>query len=132
MKERTMKERTNTLDPTYRWIGVDLDETLAEYNGEACGLLIIGKPIPKMVNRVKKWLNEGKMVKIVTARVSDITCSVAGQKKEDVIKAIHEWCKEHIGESLLVTSEKDHGMIELWDDRVVRVIPNTGERYIEG
>jgi len=27
-----------------------------------------------------------------------------------------------------ITHAKDHKMIELWDDRVVQVIPNTGER----
>ena len=50
------------------WIGVDLDGTLAEYHGwHDDGR--IGKPILPMVARVKKWLAEGKEVRIVTERV---------------------------------------------------------------
>lgn len=40
---------------------------------------------------------------------------------------IERWCLEHIGIVLPVTNVKDYGMIELWDDRAVQVIPNTGE-----
>lgn len=43
------------------WIGVDLDGTLAEYHGWDDGR--IGAPIPKMVQRVKQWLAEGKEVR---------------------------------------------------------------------
>jgi hypothetical protein len=35
------------------WIGVDLDATLARYDGFK-GETIIGEPIPLMVNRVKR------------------------------------------------------------------------------
>ena len=50
------------------WIGVDLDGTLAEYNGWQ-GPANIGAPIPAMVERVKAWLEEGRDVRIFTARV---------------------------------------------------------------
>jgi hypothetical protein len=113
----------------YRWIGVDLDETLAVYD-KPNGLKVIGKPIPKMVNRVKRWITEGETVKIFTARVSEYTCNIVGEKREDVIKAIQEWTLKHIGKKLEVTNEKDHGMIELWDDRCIQVEPNTGERKL--
>ena len=126
MKER----RTNSFNTTYRWIGVDLDETLAHYTGGEGGLTVIGKPIPLMVERVKRWIEDGNEVKIMTARVSPYTCHVAGEKREDVVRAIRKWCLEHIGKELDVTSNKDHGMIELWDDRCVQVEPNTGRRYI--
>ncbi len=33
---------------------------------------------------------------------------------------------KHIGKELEITNVKDFGMIELWDDRAVQVIPNTG------
>ena len=102
------------------WIGVDLDGTLAEYDGWQ-GASNIGKPVPMMIERVKRWLVEGKEVKIFTARVS--TNNPA--KAESEI-AITEWCKNHIGAVLQTTAEKDYGMIELWDDRCVQVIPNTG------
>jgi hypothetical protein len=101
------------------WIGVDLDGTLAEINGWY-GIEHIGKPIPKMVQRVKNWISEGKTVKIFTARASD----------EDKVKAISfvkEWCKEHIGSDLEVVSEKDYQMVELWDDRAIGMEHNTGE-----
>lgn len=46
------------------WIGVDLDGTLAHYDGWK-GETHIGKPIPLMLARVKRWLAEGKEVRIV-------------------------------------------------------------------
>jgi hypothetical protein len=126
MKER----RTNSFNTVYRWIGVDLDETLATYTAGEGGLTVIGKPIPLMVERVKRWLDEGNDVKIMTARVSPFTCQVAGENRDEVVKAIQDWTEEHIGKRLDVTCEKDHGMIELWDDRCVQVEPNTGRRII--
>lgn len=50
------------------WIGVDLDGTLAMYDGFK-GPEHIGDPVPKMLERVKKWLAEGREVRIFTARV---------------------------------------------------------------
>jgi hypothetical protein len=53
------------------WIGVDLDGTLAYYDPEAdFDPEKVGPPVPKMVARVKRWLAEGKTVKILTARVA--------------------------------------------------------------
>lgn len=106
----------------YGWIGVDLDGTLAEYHswkndGE------IGKPITLMVNRVKNWLKQGLMVKIFTARIS------VDAGKEETIKQIKAWCKQHIGQELEVTNVKDFTMMELWDDRARQVEKNTG-KYI--
>lgn len=100
------------------WIGVDLDGTLAEYDGWK-GENHIGRPIPLMVERVKRWIAEGKEVKIFTARVWQ-------EDSRDVRLAIHTWCEKHIGHTLEITCQKDYGMIELWDDRCVQVIPNTG------
>ena len=51
------------------WIGVDLDGTLAYYDGWK-GPEAIGEPIPRMVDRVLGWVNEGREVRILTARVS--------------------------------------------------------------
>jgi hypothetical protein len=51
------------------WIGVDLDGTLAQY-GKWAGIYYIGKPIPLMMARVKKWLAQGKDIRIFTARVA--------------------------------------------------------------
>lgn len=102
------------------WIGVDLDGTLAHYDGWR-GNHHIGKPIPLMVERVKTWLAGGLKVKIFTAR------AYCKEPDEIVLKPIREWCKEHLGQELPITNVKNFGMIELWDDRCVQVEPNTGK-----
>lgn len=100
------------------WIAVDLDGTLAFYD-EWRGPLHIGEPIPEMLERVKKVLAVGIDVKIFTARV-------AHDAPPEVTEAIQNWCLTHIGVVLPVTATKDYGMIQLWDDRAVQVVPNTG------
>lgn len=103
------------------WIGVDLDGTLAEYHGfEGPG--VVGKPVPLMLARVHDWLQRGKTVKIVTARVSH-------PEEADVCRAAVEvWCEYYIGQKLEVVCCKDYQMVELWDDRAVQVESNTGRR----
>lgn len=97
------------------WIGVDLDGTLAHYDGwEAEDH--IGVPIPEMVERVRAWLADGRDVRIFTARVG-LTAAE---------KAITAWCERHFGRALMMTNIKDHDMDELWDDRCVQVERNTG------
>lgn len=116
------------------WIAVDLDGTLAHYDGWK-GAEHIGEPIPAMVARVKVWLAEGRAVRIFTARVDGGQVALAmgnpdGEAYRDTHKIrerIHKWCLEHIGQVLPVTNVKDYGMVELWDDRAFRVIANTGE-----
>lgn len=105
------------------WIGVDLDGTLAYYESghfAKYGPYHIGEPIPRMVERVKEWLAQGIEVRIVTAR--------AYGAELQTLDAILAWCLKHIGARLAITCVKDYGMIELWDDRAVQVIPNTGIR----
>lgn len=102
------------------WIGVDLDGTLAFYEGWK-GHRHIGAPILPMLKRVKYWVGTGIRVKIFTARVS-------GNRPEEaeVRKAINAWCLEHIGTMLEITCEKDYECVEIWDDRAIQVIANTG------
>lgn len=111
------------------WIGVDLDGTLAEYHGWK-GELHIGEPIPLMVNRIKQWLADGHEVKIFTARCAEAETNSDGSKHdvEAVCKAIGDYTEKHVGQRLEVTNKKDFAVIELWDDRAVQVIPNTGLR----
>jgi len=104
-------------DKTNGWIGVDLDGTLAHYDGWK-GVEHIGEPIRPMLDRVKKWIAAGKSVRIFTARVC--------RNEPIVVHHIHNWCERHIGQRLEVTNVKDYGMIELWDDRAVAVEVNTG------
>lgn len=107
------------------WIGVDLDGTLAEYDGWN-GPRHIGPPVPEMLFRVKEWLDNGQEVRIYTARVSHD--GTADRKLEAALahQAIELWCLEHVGQILPVTNQKDYGMIECWDDRSVAVERNTG------
>lgn len=105
------------------WIGVDLDGTLAEYD-EWRGVEHIGKPIAPMVERVKRWLAEGKDVRIFTARIA--YGPLNEQIDHEAVAAIRAWCLRHIGRVLPITNRKDMHMIELWDDRCVQVETNTG------
>lgn len=104
------------------WTGVDLDGTLAVYEGWH-GIDHIGEPVPAMVARVKQWLSDGREVRIFTARVSR-----HGFERQLATTVIERWCYEHLGRILPVTCEKDLNMVELWDDRCVQVEANTGAR----
>lgn len=111
------------------WIGVDLDGTLAQYNGWI-GLHHVGEPVPAMLDRVKAWLAQGKRVKIFTARMAghDLPdySNPTNVERTDAVTPIRQWCLKHLGQVLEVTNVKDFGMIELWDDRCVQVTVNTG------
>ncbi len=106
-------------------IFVDFDGTLAFYDGYK-GDYELGQPIPKMVDRVKKWLKDGDRVKIFTARLSRID----GENRdvEKIRTLIEDWTEKNIGKRLEVTNIKDPSATEFWDDRAVGVIKNTGER----
>lgn len=104
------------------WIGVDLDGTLAHYDGWKHATHI-GEPIDRMVSRVIRWIAEGREVRIFTARVSTLDHA----ERTAIEAAIRVWCTKHIGYPLAVTCVKDYQMTELWDDRAVQVRVNTGE-----
>lgn len=106
------------------WIGVDLDGTIARYDGWK-GPAHIGEPVAPMVARVKAWLETGIEVRIFTTRVSGVR---EGMEADVTLKCIEQWCALHIGRVLAVTCTKDFGMIQLWDDRAVQVEANTGRR----
>ena len=107
-----------------KWYGVDLDGTLAEYHGWNPE---IGKPIPKMLKRVKRWIDEGRDVRIFTARVSRFP-DTTDAHIEEVRNRIEAWSLKHLGKILPITNVKEHGLVELWDDRAVQVVKNTGKR----
>lgn len=107
------------------WIGVDLDGTLAEYNGWA-GPENIGAPVPKMLERVKAWRREGKEVRIFTARITHDGTVARIAEAGIAESAIKEWLEINLGEKLPIVCCKDYKMDELWDDRVVQVEKNTG------
>lgn len=114
--EAAAKNRT---DNPHKWIAVDLDGTLAQYS-EWKGIRHIGAPVPLMLERVKLWVESGHNVKILTARAS-VPEGVAPVKK---------WLQKHGLPDLEVTNAKDFNMLEVWDDRAVQVIRNTGKPII--
>ena len=107
------------------WYGFDLDGTLAEYTRWK-GIDHIGDPIPRMVRVVKRYLEEGRDVRIITARVSPESARIGGHEIHEIEAYIDEWCIKHFGQALPVTCCKDLSMIEMWDDRCIQVVPNTG------
>jgi hypothetical protein len=98
------------------WIGVDLDGTLAYYD-EFRGDDHVGAPIEPMVRQVRKWIAEGKDVRIFTARKPH--------------PAIRKFSHDNFGKILPVTNVKDHKMQALYDDRAVGIKRNSGEPFSE-
>ncbi len=99
----------------FGWYAVDLDGTLAKYDGWQ-GQDYIGEPIPAMMAKVKKLLADGCTVKIFTARAGI----------EGAVKVVHQWLADHGLPPFEVTDKKDFNMIELWDDRARQVVENKG------
>lgn len=97
------------------WIGVDLDGTLARYDGYTAATHI-GAPVPEMVRRVVELHAQGIEFKIFTARADE----------PEAVAAIRRWLGQHGLPDLEVTNRKDYRCIEIWDDRARQVIPNTG------
>ncbi len=96
------------------WIGVDLDGTLAHYDGFR-GDDYVGEPIEPMVRQVRKWLAEGRDVRIFTARQPH--------------PVIRKFCHDNFGKILPITNIKDGKMQALYDDRAVGVKRNEGEVF---
>jgi len=97
------------------WIGVDLDGTLAEYSGWK-GPEYIGPPIQTMLDRVNEWIAGGVEVKIFTARAT----------VPEQLPYVQAWLDEYGLGHLEITNVKDFRMIQLWDDRCIQVMSNTG------
>ncbi len=118
---KSLRKSTSAPRRKRRW-AVDFDGTLALFQGWR-GQLVLGAPIPAMVERVKRWLAAGDEVFIYTARVNeDPALCDAGNPA--TIAAIEDWCVQHIGQKLLVHQKK---MFErLYDDMAVQVVQNTG------
>lgn len=71
-----------------------------------------------MVERVQRWIAEGKKAKIFTARASEGPAAT---------EFIHAWLDKQGLPKLEITNVKDFGMTELWDDRCVSIATNTGQ-----
>ena len=122
MKNGILRLALEGFEDGCKWVGFDLDGTLAKYD-EWRGIEHIGEPIMEMVMRLKKYLDEGVEVRIFTARCAQPT----DRESQEAIRYIEAWCLKYIGVELEVTNVKDHLMIKLYDDRAVTVVENTGE-----
>lgn len=60
----------------------------------------------------------GKTVKIFTAQVYE---------GHEAVRCVEVWLRKYGLPDLEVTNVKDFDMIELWDDRVIKVATNTGD-----
>lgn len=99
------------------WIGIGFDGTLAEWAIPPQ----VGQPIPAMIDRVKRFLGEGRLVKVVTARIAtaDLDANM------EAVKAIGDWCEKHIGVRLPLLGIDPH-MIGFYDHCAFRVAHNKG------
>ena len=107
------------------WYGIDLDGTLAFYDGWR-GELHIGDPIPEMLSHCKDLQSAGWELRIFTARVSEQD----DRDVREVTKIIQDWCELHGLGRLVVTNTKDYQMVGCYDDRSVQVFPNTGRTVV--
>ncbi|MGE4370690.1 MAG: hypothetical protein AB7E12_13530 [Burkholderiaceae bacterium] len=98
-----------------KWIGVDLDGTLARTT-QGDGVKI-GQPIPAMVARVANWLRQGKRVRVLTARRL-----TSAQTTE-----IRRFLSNNGLADCEITNQKDNDMVALLDDKAIRVIRNKGQ-----
>lgn len=142
-------ERVLRLAKEGGWVGVDLDGTLFTYT-EWVGWNVFGEPIQPMIEHVKAWLAAGVDSRIVTAHIGlpasvgvlgsfnyskerKNTCRVTGEAFSDfgMMLAIKALTLKHVGYPMRVQCFKDVDMIELWDDRAIQVVANTGKTLAE-
>ncbi len=98
------------------WIGFDLDDTLASYDGWH-GEEHIGEPIIPMILKLQQFINAGYKCKIFTARAGNGIAQ---------INHIHNWLNHYGLPSLEVTNIKDFNCICFYDDRCIAVESGTG------
>lgn len=108
----------------------DLDATLAQYEEgdlDHYGTDHIGDPIPEGIEKVQQALHDGIEVFIFTARVTPFDDSFEEQLNASrAYGLILDWCKQHIGYMLPVTSQKLRCFTQIFDDRGREMVPNTG------
>jgi len=81
-----------------------------------------------MLKRVQQWLKDGDQVVVFTSRITESGSAPGlnlGFDHTGAKEAIEAWCQLYLGQTLPVTNIKGF-FHDLWDDRAVGVIPNTG------
>lgn len=112
---RHVKGAAGKEDPWEPWVAFDLDGTLA-MTMDPFDPGKVGKPIPKMMKVLRRHLDAGDKVKILTARA-------AGGSD---VSAVKSWLKENDLPDLDVTCEKDPGCTKIYDDLAVSVKTDEG------
>lgn len=102
-----------------RVIAVDLDGTLAHYDGWK-GVGHIGCVIPEVANAMERAQAEGAEVHLFTARVS------ATEDAAESHKVISKWAEANHFTFASITAVKHKFFTEFWDDRAIQVIRNQG------
>lgn len=102
-----------------RVIAVDLDGTLAHYDGWK-GIYHIGHVIPEVANAISDAQASGAEVWIFTARVSD------PDDHNLASDAIAKWLVENKINVSGISAVKHKFFTEFWDDRAIQVIKNKG------
>lgn len=97
-----------------KWIGIDLDGTLATYKGGQGRA--IGKPIQESLDLALSIMRSGTEVRIFTARASD-----ASQ-----INEVRKWLISHGLGACKITNVKDFDCHLIIDDRAARMEWNAG------
>lgn len=87
-----------------------------------------GEPIPMMIERVKRWLAEGKEIVIFTARVHPSN----PEEAEIARSAIQRFCLNTFGMILEVTCMKSPKITRFYDDLAVTVEKDTGRILTPG
>jgi hypothetical protein len=109
-------------------IAVDFDGTLAElfepYDPKKAGPPLNPGNKQSIFNKVKRWVQQGKKVVVLTARMNSQLHTPAQLKYTR--KLIGAWTKKHFGKALPCTAEKHYSMSVMYDDRAVAVDPKTG------
>lgn len=109
-------------------IALDFDKTLAYYYGGKKGISSVGKPIPRMVERLRVWLDKGYLVSIFTARVAP--AGKSGLRSEAFIKnqthMIWDFLERAGLPKLPVTAIKYPHFTHFFDDKAASVTENTG------
>lgn len=106
-----------------KWLAVDLDGTLAYYDGWK-GIGHIGDPIKSVADALHIRKKSGWGIAIFTARVSDPSEAIEAERQ------IWAWLAKHHIDVDGITCVKHKHFVEFWDDRAVQVIKNTGEFVI--
>lgn len=101
-------------------IALDLDGTLAFYD-KWRGIDHIGEPIPEMMKKVRKWIEDGDDIEIFTARVS-------GDANEATLATWHidQWLRKHDLPPFTISCIKKKKYDLFMDDRAISVVKNRG------